>query len=311
MARKVRIEYQGAIYHVMSRGNRREKICRGDRDRAEFQRALAEVCARTDWQIHAWCIMPNHLHLLVETPRANLVVGMKWLLGTYTMRFNRRHGLTGHLFAGRYKALPVDPVEGGYLRTVADYIHLNPAKAKLLSPEQHLKGYIWSSWPSYLSPPSSRPPWLRVDRVMGEHGLTHDTLRTRRELEKRLEHRRKKSDFPREESGWFLGGRDFRRSLLRKISQKAGAEHYGPEIRESAEEKAEAIICHSLRRLRLGESQLADMKKGEPRKVAIALQLKEDTEMSSSWIARRLAMGSRAYVDHLLWRARKISNNKN
>jgi REP element-mobilizing transposase RayT len=84
MARKLRVEYPGAIYHVMSRGNRREKICRGDRDRTEFQRALAEVCARTDWQIHAWVIMPNHFHLLVETPRANLVAGMKWLLGTYT-----------------------------------------------------------------------------------------------------------------------------------------------------------------------------------------------------------------------------------
>ena len=227
------------------------------------------------------------------------------------MRFNRRHGLAGHLFAGRYKALPVDPVEGSYLRTVADYIHLNPAKAKLIEPEQLLKSYPWSSWPLYLSPPSSRSAWLRVDRVMGEHGLSRDTSRMRRELEKRLEYRRKEGDFPREESGWFLGGREFRRSLLQKISHTAGAEHYGPEIRESAEEKAEAIICDGPRRLLLAEDQLFRMAKGEPRKVAIAKQLKESTEMSSSWIARRLAMGSRSYVDHLLWRARKINNNKN
>ena len=311
MARKVRVEYQGAIYHVMSRGNRREKICRGDRDRTEFQRALAEVCARTDWQIHAWVIMPNHFHLLVETPRANLVAGMKWLLGTYTMRFNRRHGLTGHLFAGRYKALPVDPLEGNYLRTVADYIHLNPAKAKLIESEQLLKIYPWSSWPWYLSPPSSRPAWLRVDRVMGEHAISRDTSRARRELEKRLEHRRKRADFPQAETGWFWGGPEFRRSLLRKISQQAGAEHYGPEISESAADKANRIACACLHRMRLSEEQLALMPKSEPRKVEIALQLKAETEMSSAWITRRLAMGSRSYVDHLLWRARKISNNKN
>lgn len=311
MARKIRVEYRGAIYHVMSRGNRRENICRGDRDRAEFQRALSEVCVRTDWQIHAWVVMPNHFHLLVETPRANLVAGMKWLLGTYTMRFNRRHGLTGHLFAGRYKALPVDPVEGSYLRTVADYIHLNPAKAKLLSRDQPLKDYPWGSWSSYLSPPSSRPAWLRVDRVMGEHGWSRDTSRSRREMEKRLEHRRQEGDFPREESGWFLGGRDFRRGLLQKISRQAGAEHFGPEIRESAAEKADAIILDDLRRLRLAENQLVLMPKGEPRKVAIAMRLKELTEVSSAWIAARLAMGSRSYVDHLVWRFRRNSNNKN
>ncbi len=311
MARKVRIEYQGAIYHVMSRGNRREKICLVDRDRTEFQRALAEVCARTDWQIHAWVIMPNHFHLLVETPRANLVAGMKWLLGTYTMRFNRRHGLTGHLFAGRYKALPVDPVEGNYLRTVADYIHLNPAKAKLIESEQLLKIYPWSSWPLYLSPSSSRPTWLRVDRVMGEHAISRDTCRARRELEKRLEHRRKCADFPQAESGWFWGGHEFRRSLLKKISQQAGAEHYGPEISESAADKANHIACACLHRMHLSEDQLVLLPKSEPRKVEIAMQLKAETEMSSAWIARRLAMGSRSYVDHLLWRARKTSINKN
>ena len=311
MARKVRVEYEGAIYHVMSRGNRREKICRGDRDRGEFLRALGEVCARTDWQIHAWVIMPNHFHLLVETPRANLVFGMKWLLGTYTMRFNRRHALTGHLFAGRYKALPVDSAEGSYLRTVADYIHLNPAKAGLVCPEQALRQYLWSSWPTYLAAPRSRPDWLQVDRVMGEHGFAKDTARARREIENRLEHRRKEPDSPRPEGGWFWGSRDFRRTLLRRVAQRAGAEHYGPEVRESALEKAENMVRNCLKKRRLTDQQLKAMRKGDPRKVEIALQIKAATEMSSAWVARRLSMGSRAYVDHLLWRARQISNNKN
>ena len=93
---------------------------------------LGEACGKTGWQVHALCLMPNHFHLVVETPQANLVAGMKWLLGTYTGRFNRRHKLFGHLFSGRYKALIVDGSGNGYLKTVCDYVHLNPARAKLL-----------------------------------------------------------------------------------------------------------------------------------------------------------------------------------
>src|SRR5882672_4471374 len=89
MARKLRIQYEGAIYHVMNRGDHREDIFGGDKDRQLFIETLGQACAKTDWQIHAWCLMSNHFHLVVETPKANLVDGMKWLLGTYTCRFNR------------------------------------------------------------------------------------------------------------------------------------------------------------------------------------------------------------------------------
>jgi len=87
---------------------------------------------KTAWQIHAYCLMGNHFHLVVETPQANLVAGMKWLLGTYTSRYNRHHKEFGHLFSGRYKALMVDGSGNGYLKTVGDYVHLNPARAGLL-----------------------------------------------------------------------------------------------------------------------------------------------------------------------------------
>ena len=91
MARKLRIEYPGAIYHLMNRGDRREEIFHDDRDRELFLTTLAEACAKTDWQVQAYCLMGNHFHLVVETPLGNLVAGMKWFLGTYTARFNRRH----------------------------------------------------------------------------------------------------------------------------------------------------------------------------------------------------------------------------
>jgi putative transposase len=103
MPRKVRLEYEGAIYHVMNRGGRREPIFKDDQDRERFLHTLGEGCAKTGWQVHALCLMSNHFHLVIETPQANLVAGMKWFLGTYTGRFNRRHQLFGHLFSGRYR----------------------------------------------------------------------------------------------------------------------------------------------------------------------------------------------------------------
>jgi REP element-mobilizing transposase RayT len=129
MPRKLRVEYPGAIYHVMSRGNGRQNIFRGDVDRQDFLKTLAEACEKTGFQVHAYCLMRNHFHLVVETPNGNLVAGMKWFLSTYTIRYTHRHRLFGHVFSGRYKALIVDGSGNGYLRTVCDYVHLNPVRA--------------------------------------------------------------------------------------------------------------------------------------------------------------------------------------
>ncbi|MCC6823874.1 MAG: transposase [Verrucomicrobia subdivision 3 bacterium] len=126
---------------------------------------------KTGWQVHAYVLMPNHFHLVVETPPPNLVAGMKWLLGTYTSRFNRRHKLFGHLFSGRYKSLTVEGFGSGYLKSVCDYVHLNPARGKLVTVDVPLKSLAWSSWPAYLLAPSKRPAWLRVDRLLGEWGI--------------------------------------------------------------------------------------------------------------------------------------------
>lgn len=110
----------------MNRGDRQEPIFEDDEDRRRFVDALSEVCLKTGWQVHAYCLMGNHFHLVAETPQANLVAGMKWFMGTYMSRFNRRHKRFGHLSAGRYKALIVDGSGAGHLRSVCDYMHLNP-----------------------------------------------------------------------------------------------------------------------------------------------------------------------------------------
>ncbi len=167
----------------MSRGDRRENIFEDADDRYTFLKTLGQACEKTGWQVHAYCLMDNHFHLVIETPQPNLVAGMKWLLGTYTGRYNRRHRLGGHLFSGRYKALVVDGSESGYLRTVCDYVHLNPIRAKLLPPEQKLREYRWSSVADYIRQPAQRVRWLRVDRLFGKLGIPKDSVAGRRRFE--------------------------------------------------------------------------------------------------------------------------------
>jgi len=304
------VEYPGAIYHVMNRGDRWEPIFRDDADRKRFVESLGEACARSGWQVHAYCLMPNHFHLVVETPVPTLVAGMKWFWGTYTGRFNRRHKLFGHLFSGRYKALIVDGSGNRYLRTVCDYVHLNPARAKLLKPEQPLRAYRWSSWPEYLKTPRKRPEWLRVDRVLGELGIPKDSMAGRRELEQVMEARReaeKGETYKPIRRGWFLGEKALKQELLGQMSKRLGPEHYGEERRESQVEMAERVVREELRRRRWTEMTLEERKKGEIEKVKIAVRLRNETQVTVAWIAERLRMGSVANVNTLLYHWRQAN----
>ena len=141
MARPLRIEFPGALYHVTSRGNARQRVFRDDEDRKTFLATLAWVVERFRWRCHAYCLMDNHKHLLIETPQPNLSRGMRQLNGVYTQRFNRRHRTVGHLFQGRFKAILVEKEE--YLLELARYIVLNPVRAKMVkTPER----YPWSSY---------------------------------------------------------------------------------------------------------------------------------------------------------------------
>ncbi|MBM4205492.1 MAG: transposase [Gammaproteobacteria bacterium] len=308
MARKLRVEYPGAVYHVMNRGDRREAIFKDDADRERFLETLGETCAKTGWQAHALCLMGNHFHLVVETPQGNLVAGMKWFLGTYTARFNRRHKLFGHLFSGRYKALVVDGSGNGYLKAVCDYVHLNPARAKLLKPGQALRTYQWSSWPEYLKLPGKRWSWLRMDRLLGEYRIPKDSAAGRRELERAVEERRAAetgADYKAIRRGWCFGATEFRKELLEQMTERMGAEHYGAERLETAEAKAERIIAAELKRCKWDEAELAKRAKGDLRKVAIAGRLREETMVSVVWIAERLKLGTASYLNNRLYRWRK------
>ena len=297
MPRPLRVEYEGAIYHAMNRGDRREPIFVDDEVRALFLKTLGQACDKTGWQVHAYCLMGNHFHLVVETPRANLVAGMKWLLGTYTARFNRRHKWFGHLFSGRYKSLIVDGSGTGYLKSVCDYAHLNPVRAKILTPKQPSADYRWSSWPEYLKRPSQRRSWLRVDRVLGEWGVNQDNGNGRRQLEQGMEQRsalemsQATEDWKRLRRGWCWGAEGFREKLLELIGRKQGRQPHGEAIRESDEQKAEGLARAMLQQGGWSEAELRSRRKGDVKKARMAARMRKETTMSWRWIANRLQMG--------------------
>jgi hypothetical protein len=225
---------------------------------------------------------------------------MKWLLGTYTQRFNRRHARWGHLFGGRYKAQVIDERSPGYLRSACDYVHLNPVRARMIAAEEALRSYRWSSYPAYLQP-KLRARWLRVDRLLGEHGLERDAAITRREFERRMEQARlQPEDHEPIRGGWKLGAEDFSDWLADKLSRAGRKGERASERSETDAALAEQMVLAALAKLRWRDIDLATQPKGHLAKVTIAQQLRADTPVTRQWIADRLRMGSASYVSNLL-----------
>ena len=173
MSRPIRIEFPNALYHVTSRGDRRESIFEDDEDRRIFLRTLEQAVRQFNWLCHAWCLMDNHYHLLIETPDGNLSKGMRQLNGVFTQASNRRHRRVGHLFQGRFKAILVD--SDAYLLELARYVVLNPVRAGLVKRAQD---WAWSSYRASmgLAPPA---PFLQVDGLLAQFAKRRDTARTR------------------------------------------------------------------------------------------------------------------------------------
>ena len=164
MARPLRIEYPGAIYHITSRGNARQPIFEDDEDRKTFLELIDLAVSRYKWLCHAYCLMDNHYHLLIETPERNLSQGMRQLNGIYTQRFNRRHGRVGHVFQGRFKAILVD--KENYLLELCRYVVLNPVRAGIIKSP---KKYKWSSYRATSGLVKS-PSFLTVDWILSQFG---------------------------------------------------------------------------------------------------------------------------------------------
>lgn len=162
MSRPLRIEYEGALYHIISRGNAKQDIFLDKRDRDRFLNILSDAHKRYDFIFYSYCLMKSHYHLLVETPEGNISRGMRYINGVYTQYFNKKNGRVGHLFQGRYKSIVVD--KESYLLELIRYIVLNPLRAKIVKdPEK----YEWSSYQSIVGL-SKRPEYLYTDFVLSQ-----------------------------------------------------------------------------------------------------------------------------------------------
>ncbi len=301
------MEYAGAVYHVMNRADHGGRIFLDKQDFELFLVRMKEVCGRTGWVFHSYVLIPNHFHWLLETPEANLVAGMKWFLGAYTQGFNTRHGRRGHLFQGRYKALPVETGRGEYFETVSTYIHLNPARAKLLragSPD--LEKYQWSSYPSYIAEKKARPGWLEVRRVLGNIGLRDDSEGRRRyeeylkermmETRTRAGRRIYKTLWDEIRHGWCLGGEEFQEEILERIGMSIEgkeADSYSGEATERyGQREAEKLVRKGMKALGVSEDDLLRERKSSLLKSALAWHVHKSAMVTHKWISERLQTGS-------------------
>ena len=305
MARPIRIQYPGAVYHVMARGNHGQPVFGDPQDRKRFLEALAEACGKTGWRVHAYVLMGNHYHLLVETPEPNLVAGMKWLQGTYTQRYNARHGCFGHLFQGRYKAVLVDGrAEENYFQVVSTYIHLNPARAGLIRiGAEPLKRYRWSSYPWYLNRAGKRPPWLHTEQVLGSLRLEPTDTRGYAayiegrvlELGGKAGHKELDAQWKALRRGWYLGGENFLEKLEGYLDGAVNGrrrESLSGEAKAAHDEAAAAAaLAAALKVLGLAQAELVQMPKGSPEKGVLAWWLRQRTTVSLRWLSERLRMG--------------------
>lgn len=226
MSRPLRLEFSGAVYHVTSRGNARQRIYQDDTDREQFLSVLAHGVDRYDWLCHGYCLMDNHYHLLIETPKPNLSMGMRQLNGIYTQSFNRRHRRVGHLFQGRFKAILVE--KETHLLELCRYVVLNPVRAKRVN---HPGKWGWSSYRATAGE-GAVPDYLTVDWILGQFGSRlHEAQKKYRAYV--AEGRRTSSPWERLQGQIYLGGKDFVRRhqpdrLIREVPRRQTQAHRPP-----------------------------------------------------------------------------------
>ena len=324
MARGIRVEYAGAFYHVMARGNRRQEIFFDDGDRWFFLKTLADACERTGWRVHAWVLMNNHYHLLIETPAPNLVEGMKWLQNTYTRRLNTKRRLWGRVFGDRYKAVLVEGGNADYFTTLLDYIHLNPARAGAVKVAEggSVGDYPWSSARMvYATGGAKRFSWSCAAAGFKAFGL-RDTAAGRREFVERLDKRAREeltaagvvpvpvttdARLSHLRRGWYWGSQAFAEKALAIgkgliKSRRNAAYRSGSIYRAHDSGEAERILEEGLKRLRVTVAELETLSGSDVNKVALAELLSAKTSVPQAWIAAELRMKSAANVSQQLRR---------
>jgi len=272
MSRPLRIEYENAYYHVMNRGQARQKIFPAEEYSQAFLATLAEAHERFGLQIHAYCLMSNHYHLLVKTPEGNLQRAMRHVGGVYTQRYNRLKKTDGPLFKGRYKAILVD--SDSYLLQLSKYIHRNPVDAGTV---RRLQDYPWSSYPSYIGKRAPEP-WLYRQEVYGQLQGTRQLAKTYQAFVNDRHWDETITDFyQRERWGPILGDKIFIERIRSKWDAAAGEIAYVERqgLRPSIDEIVKAVCDY----YGIAEKEVYTVRKGRgvtnrPRKLAMYLAQK-------------------------------------
>lgn len=304
MARPLRIEYEGALYHITARGNERNTIYREEGDFKKFLDILSELPQRYGIVIHGYVLMGNHYHLLIETPKGNITRVMHYLNATYTGYFNRKYKRVGHLFQGRYKGFLIEKER--YLLSVSRYIHLNPIRAKILkSPEE----YRWSSFPAYIGN-SERKDWLTCDWTLKQ--FSEDKVKARRLYKAFVDEglTSKENPFEGIKGGLILGSEDFISEIKKKL--KLGRHREIPESRKLIRNITyEEVIAIVSKRLGVSEQEIkeAGRRDNEARRICLYL-LRRLTDVRNEEIAGHFGIGYTAVSQAVSRLKREMEKNK-
>ena len=291
MPRKPRIEYNGAIYHVINRGNYRQDLFQINQWKTgrAFEKTLFECCEMKNWVLHGYCIMSNHYHLCIETPNGNLCSGMQWLQSVFANRFNHYVKMPGHVFQGRYKALLVDPKSN--LLPLVDYIHLNPVRAGLVT-VSNLQDYLLSSLPKYSSAQKSKTlsceKWLSHAGLSGCKEPMSEYLKYLEQKERTASstHTDEEVDFM---SGWCVGDEAFKREVMERLETQFKGEK--SKLSRIGEEHWNFELQRCLRSLNKSNEEVLREKKSADWKLYIALYLKFHLGAGNRYLSDNLNMG--------------------
>jgi REP element-mobilizing transposase RayT len=293
VARRFRIQYPGALYHIINRGNYRRPVFYTDGAAQAFEKTLGEACERHRWRVHAYVVMRNHYHLAIETPEPNLSEGMQWLQGTFATRFNRFRAVHGHLFQGRYQSLIVE--DATQLVRVIDYIHLNPLRAGLVGCDE-LAAFRWSSLARFTKGPRQR--WLVARELLAQLGLKDEpadwahyvALLKARVVDSAETIADNAADLTR---GWAIGTLGWRRALARRFASRELAGGLDTkEIKAINQQRWSKVLLEALE---AHGKTTRDIER-EPRtaawKLQIAQHLRTEAAAPHRWIAATLQLGS-------------------
>ena len=327
MPRSLRIEKANGVYHLINRGNYRRDVFINEGAHASFEACLFEACEKCGWVLEGFCVMTNHFHLVVRTPKGNLIYGMKWLQSTFANRYHRFRSVHGKLFQGRYKSLIVE--EDSYLGALLHYTHLNPVRAGLTDVEG-LRDYRWSSY-WYLNHPKERPSFLDCTGALAAAGGLSDTRHGHKRYADYLawlssnQPAQREMAFDKMCRGWALGTREFKKSLIAEAAEEldlsdvesgSGDEprfprYDGADLSEANELSWELALESFLRILGRSVDDCRIAPKSADWKVLVAAALKRKTSATNVWIANALNMGVPSAVSRYVSAFRKGGGEMN